>query len=341
MTDETEKIPIKTKLIDSIDLEEIELKDIKGVGPVLVKKLQDAGIESVVEVAACTVQELADLIDCTKPTANNTILAAQELLRNNYYLESKQMTASELLEQRKNAPKLTTGSQELDTLLKGGIETGAITEFYGEFASGKSQVCFTLAVLATRPIEEKGLNGKVLYIDNENTFSEDRLLEICEARGFDPKETLDKIIREQSFSVSDYDLTMKNLGKTLRKHKIKLLIIDGLMSQYRAEFTGRGTLADRQQKINPMLNKLKKLIEVYNVACVVTNQVMSNPDQMFTGDPIKATGGHIVAHATTYRIYLRVVKKINRVATIKDSPKHAFGACLFTVTEAGVTDIKK
>ena len=319
----------------------LELGQVSGLGPVNLKKLQEAGIISVVDLAACSVQELSDRINSTKPTANQMILAAQKLLREHKYLDARIVKASELLEERQSSPRLTTGSKELDNLLKGGIETGAITEFYGEFGSGKTQVCFTLSVMATQPADKGGFDGTVLYIDTENTFKNQRIKEICEHREIDPTFVLDRILVSRVFGVSDFDLTMKDLENIIIKHGIKLIVIDGIMSQFRAEFTGRGTLAERQQSINPILNKLKKLSEVHKIAVIVTNQVMSNPDGMFTGEVVRATGGHILSHGTTYRIYLRKIKKVNRVARIVDSPYHALSECIFTVSEAGVTDIEK
>ena len=118
---------------------------------------------------------------------------------------------------------------------------------------------------------------------------------------------------------------------------IKLLVIDSLTAHFRAEFAGRGQLADRQQKLNRYLHDLMKLAEQHNIAVYVTNQVMSNPAQMF-GDPTVAIGGNIVGHASTYRIYLRRGKKGSRVAKMIDSPNLPENEIVFFVTPEGVRD---
>ncbi|MGA8085182.1 MAG: DNA repair and recombination protein RadA, partial [Candidatus Nitrosopolaris sp.] len=91
---------------------------------------------------------------------------------------------------------------------------------------------------------------------------------------------------------------------------------------------GRGTLADRQQRLNGMLHKIIRLAEIFNIAVVITNQVQSSPDTFF-GDPTKAAGGNIVAHSSTYRIYLRKSGE-NRVAKMMDSPYHPYSDTRFT-----------
>ncbi len=119
--------------------------------------------------------------------------------------------------------------------------------------------------------------------------------------------------------------------------KVKLVIVDSLTAHFRAEFIGRGTLAERQQKLNKHMHQLLKVADSYNIAVYVTNQVMAKPD-MFFGDPTQAIGGHVVAHASTFRIYLRKGKKGSRVAKLIDAPNLADGECIFRVEEHGLED---
>jgi DNA repair protein RadA len=119
---------------------------------------------------------------------------------------------------------------------------------------------------------------------------------------------------------------------------VKLIVIDSLTAHFRAEFVGRGTLADRQQKINKHMHALLKLADTHNVCVYVTNQVMAKPDQFF-GDPTQAIGGHIVGHASTFRIYLRKGKKGSRVAKLVDSPNLPETEVAFYITEQGIKDI--
>jgi DNA repair protein RadA len=245
-------------------------------------------------------------------------------------------TAEEILEKRKNLLRCTTGSSKLDSFLKGGIETQAITEIAGEFGSGKSQLCYTLCVTANISIHKEGLGGNVIFIDTENTFRPERIHQIAENSGInDPEQILRKIYFCKIFNSGHLELRIQNLGKSIQEYKAKLVIVDSIISLHRAEFTGRGTLADRQQWLNLMLHKLIRLAEVYNVAIVVTNQVQSQPDNFLgrSGDAIRATGGNIMGHASTYRILLRKAGR-DRIAIMIESPCHAYDQTRFTITEA-------
>lgn len=232
--------------------------------------------------------------------------------------------------------KCTTGSQNLNDLLQGGIETQALTEFYGEFGSGKSQICHTLCVTSQLPVEEGGLGGNALYIDTEGTFRPERLQQIAEGRGLDSGQVLNNIIFSKVYNSSHLELITKSLGKYIEKHSVKLLIIDSIISLHRAEYIGRGTLADRQQKLNGIVHRLLRLAEIHNIAIVITNQVQSTPDAFF-GDPTKPAGGHVIGHSSTYRIYLKKSGQ-ERTATMVDSPSHPYGQTRFILTENGVAD---
>src|SRR6185503_19745385 len=225
----------------------------------------------------------------------------------------------------------------LDELLLGGIETQAITEFYGEFGSGKSQICHTLCVTAQQPVEEAGLGGGVILIDTEGTFRPERIDQIARARGLDSEEILKNVHIAKAYNSSHLELLVKDLGKFIEQFKAKLVIVDSIISLHRAEFAGRGTLADRQQKLNALLHRLVRIAEIYSIAIVITNQVQSTPDTFF-GDPTKPAGGNVVGHASTYRVYLRKAGT-DRIAKMIDSPYHPYGDTRFTVNEKGVDDI--
>ncbi|HKX80893.1 MAG TPA: DNA repair and recombination protein RadA, partial [Nitrososphaera sp.] len=224
----------------------------------------------------------------------------------------------------------------LDELLLGGIETQAITEFYGEFGSGKSQICHTLCVTAQQPPEEGGLGGNIILIDTEGTFRPERVDQIARARGLNSDETLKRIAICKAYNSSHLELIIKSMGKYIDDFKAKMIIIDSIISLHRAEFAGRGTLADRQQRLNGIMHKLVRIAEIYNVAVIVTNQVQSTPDTFF-GDPTKPAGGNVIGHASTYRIYLRKAGN-DRIAKIIDSPYHPYDDIRFTVNEKGIDD---
>jgi DNA repair protein RadA len=316
----------------------LEIQDVEGIGPTTERKLTDAAVTSVMDLAVCSVDQLAVDINSSKDSAAAFIMAAQKLLRESNVLEKEFVTADFVLEKRKSMLRCSTGSKSLDELLLGGVETQAVTEFYGEFGSGKSQICHTLCAMASRPLSENGLDGGVIYIDTEGTFRPERLQQIAESRGFVPLEVLKNTVLCKVYNSSHLELIMKNLGGYISNFNAKLIIVDSIISLHRAEFTGRGTLADRQQKLNSILHKLVRVAEIFNIAVVITNQVQTSPDSFF-GDPTKATGGNVIGHTSTYRIYLRKSGE-NRIAKIIDSPYHPYSDTRFTINNRGVDDLE-
>ena len=317
---------------------DLDLQDVEGIGPTTAKKLKEAGITSVMELAVTTVEQLAVDINSSKDSAAAFIMAAQRLLRESNVLDKEFVTADFVLEKRKSMLRCSTGSRSLDELLLGGIETQAVTEFYGEFGSGKSQICHTLCAMASRPLSEKGLDGGVIYVDTEGTFRPERLQQIAESRGFVSSEVLKNTVVCKVYNSSHLELIIRDLGGYLNKFKAKLVVIDSIISLHRAEFSGRGTLADRQQRLNSILHKLVRVAEIFNIAVVITNQVISSPDTFF-GDPTKAAGGNVLGHTSTYRIYLRKSGE-NRIAKMIDSPYHPYSDTRFTINQKGIDDLE-
>jgi DNA repair protein RadA len=251
-------------------------------------------------------------------------------------------TGKDVFEQRKGVRKLRTRVPELDDLLGGGFETQAITEMYGEFGSGKSQIVHQMAVNVQLPEEEGGLSGSAIYIDTENTFRPERIEQMVIGLGLDadPSEFLEHIHVARAHT-SDHQVLMLDTAREraaeLRESDlpVRLFIIDSLTSHFRAEYAGRGTLAARQQKLNRHLHDLFKLADDNNAVGLVTNQVLSNP-AVFFGDPTKPIGGNIVGHTATFRIYLRKSKGGKRIARLVDSPNLPEGEAPFMVEEAGL-----
>jgi DNA repair protein RadA len=320
---------------DEVD-EELDVTTIAGVGAVTKQKLNDAGIFTILDLATAGPAEIADATDwdITKSVEVNN--KARKRLVELGRLEPDFVSASDLLTRRRNITRISTGSKNIDELLGGGIETWAITEFYGEFGAGKTQICHTLCCMVQQPIPDGGLDGGVVYIDTEGTFRPERVSEIAQARGYNPEEVLSRIMVARAYNSAHQELIVKDLGKMIEKHKIKLVIVDSAVAHYRAEFLGRGTLAERQQRLNRFMHNLLRTAEVYNIAVVMTNQVQSAPDSFF-GDPTRATGGHVVAHTSTYRIYLRKAGK-NRIARMIDSPYHPERDAVFMLDERGIDD---
>ena len=315
---------------------EIDIADLPGVGPATRAKLESGGITTILDLAASTTNELVDSLNLTEETAHNLIFEAQKLLKEKGYLEKDLVSANELFARRAKMLRCTTFSQNLDDLLMGGIETQAVTEFYGEFGSGKTQICHTLCISSQLPVDQNGLNGSALYIDTESTFRPERAAQIAKARGLDVESVLKNIHVAKIYNASHLELIVRAMGGLIQQNNIKLVIIDSIISLHRAEFLGRGTLSERQQKLNAIMHRLKRVSEFYNVAVIITNQVQSSPDTFF-GDPTKAAGGNIIGHASTYRVYLRKAGQ-ERKAIMIDSPMHPYGDTNFVVTEGGIAD---
>lgn len=308
-----------------------ELEDLPGIGEATAEKLRSAGFDSFSAIAAANPHDLAELVGMSVEAAKKAIEASKEAI--DVGIES----GDQVYERRKVIGRITTGSKALDELLGGGIETQAITEAYARFSSGKSQLAFQLAVNVQKPPSEGGLEGGVLFIDTEHTFRPERIAQIAQAAGIDPIKVLKNIyvVRAEN---SDHQMVIVDKAADLIKEKnIKLIIVDSLTSHFRSDYMGRGALGERQQKLNKHVHDLQRLADEYNLAVYVTNQVMDDPGMMF-GDPTKPIGGHVLAHASTYRIYLRKGKDEKRIARLVDSPNLPEGECVFKVTKNGISD---
>ena len=316
--------------------EELELDTLPGVGPATKQKLNDAGILTILDLATSAPADIAEAVDIDIAKAVELNNKARKKLVEMGRLEPDFINAADLLAKRKAIDRISTGSKNLDELLGGGVETWAMTEFYGEFGSGKSQICHTLCVMVQGQHGQGGLDAGAVYIDTEGTFRPERIAEIAEARQVDPEEILRKITVARAYNSAHQELIVKDLGKIIEANKIKLVILDSAVAHYRAEFLGRGTLAERQQRLNRFMHQLLRTAEIYNIAVVCTNQVQSAPDTFF-GDPTRPTGGNVVAHTSTYRIYLRKAAK-NRIARMVDSPYHPERDAVFLLNERGVDD---
>jgi DNA repair protein RadA len=311
---------------------ENEIENLPGVGPATAQKLRDAGYRDLMSIAVCTPAELAAAIDVGEATAIKIISAAKKEADVGGFL-----TGMEILERRKEVGKLTTCSKNLDALLGGGIETQAITEFFGEFGSGKTQIVHQLAVSVQLPADEGGLEGHAIFIDTENTFRPERVVQMAEGLGLEPEEVLSRIHVARAFNSHHQMLLVEKAREVAEQHSVRLLIVDSLTAHFRAEFMGRGALAERQQKLNKHMHDLQRFADVHNAVVAVTNQVQAKPD-MFFGDPTRPIGGHIVGHTATFRIYLRKSKGGRRIARLIDSPNLPEAEAVITISEEGIRD---
>jgi DNA repair protein RadA len=275
--------------------------------------------------------ELAEAGDFGVEAAKKAIAVAQEAVETGYE------TADQIFERRKQIKRITTGSKNLDDLIGGGVESQAITEAFGKFSSGKTQVGFQLAVNAQKALATDDVPAKVLFIDTESTFRPERIVQIAEAQGLDPQEVLKNILVAKAENSDHQLILVEKAGNVIEKENIKLIIVDSLTSHFRADYAGRGALSERQQKLNKHIHTLQRYADKYNIAIYVTNQVMDNPGILF-GDPTMPIGGHILAHAATFRLYLRKSKEEKRIARLVDSPNMPEGETVFKVTKGGIID---
>ena len=309
--------------------DQVELEDIKGVGAKTAEKLRDSGYEELMSIATMSSGELGEVADLGDKKAQSIITSARQELDIGFE------SGKERYDQREKMQRIKTGCEEFDEILGGGVETQAITEVYGEYGSAKTQIAHQLATNVQLPEEEGGLGKGAVYVDTEDTFIPQRIEQMAEANDQDPEEVLDNIHVARAFN-SDHQMLLADQAQEIcQNNDIGLVVVDSLTAQFRSDYVGRGELAQRQQKLNKHMNVLLRLANAHNIAVLVTNQVMSNPDQMF-GDPTKAIGGHIVAHNSAVRLYLRKSKKDKRIARLVDSPYMPEGEAVFKVADRGI-----
>jgi DNA repair protein RadA len=307
-----------------------DIEKMPGVGAATAEKLSIGGYDSLLSIAVATPGEIVESSGVTELAARKMIQYARDKLEMGF------VSAVDVLEKRKGISKINSGSSALDTLMGGGFETGAITEGYGQYGAGKSQLAHCLAVNCIR----QNPDANVVFIDTESTFRPERIVDMAKAQGLEPEQVLKQIKVARAFN-SDHQMLLAEKVEDIIKNQglnVKLVVVDSLTAHFRAEFIGRGTLAERQQKLNKHMHTLMRLAEMHNLCVYVTNQVMSKPDTFF-GDPTEAIGGHIVGHASTYRIYLRRGKKGSRVGKLVDSPSLPEGEATFIIDETGIKDL--
>ncbi|MFH2027863.1 MAG: DNA repair and recombination protein RadA [Nanoarchaeota archaeon] len=309
---------------------EMSITDLPGVGAATAEKLSAVGYGDLMAIAVATPGELVESAGVNDSTAKKIIAAARASMKMGFE------SGEDFLKRRQLVNRISTGSESFNALLGGGVETGSITEFYSAYGGGKTQLAHIMAVNAQKDIDD----AVVVFIDTESTFRPERIIQIANGAGMDPTKVLKNIKVARAYN-SDHQMLLAEKVEDLIKKQglnVKLVIVDSLTAHFRAEFVGRGTLADRQQKLNKHMHILSRLAGTHNLSVYVTNQVMARPD-VFFGDPTEAIGGHIVAHNSQTRVYLRKGKKGSRVAKLVDSPNLPDGEANFFVTETGLKDV--
>ena len=333
------EIQLEDKEFNEINENENDLKDcfeavkkLPGVGEATLNKLIKAGFNSLESIAYTPPSIIKEESGLGDKTAEKLIKASMAQLGIGF------KSADAIWEHRKNIARITTGSQELDDSLGGGVETGSVIEFFGEFRTGKTQIMHQLCVNVQLPKEKGGLEGRALYIDTEGTFRPERIIQMAEGLDLDYTKVLKNIVFGRAYNSDHQIVLIKEAANIIKEKNIKLIVIDSLIGHFRSEYIGRGTLANRQQTINSHLHDLLRLCDIYNdLAIVLTNQVQAKPD-VFYGNPLQAAGGNVVAHGSTIRVYLRKGKGEQRIAKIIDAPHLPEGEAVFSITESGISD---
>ncbi|KAM7394939.1 hypothetical protein PAMA_006602 [Pampus argenteus] len=274
-----------------------------GISASDIKKLEDAGFHTIEAVAYAPKKELLNIKGISEAKADKILTEAAKLVPMGF------TTATEFHQRRAEIIQISTGSKELDKLLQGGIETGSITEMFGEFRTGKTQLCHTLAVTCQLPIDQGGGEGKAMY-------------------GLVGSDVLDNVAYARAFNTD---------------HQTQLLYqASAMMAESRTDYSGRGELSARQGHLGRFLRMLLRLADEFGVAVVISNQVVAQVDgaAMFSADPKKPIGGNILAHASTTRLYLRKGRGETRICKIYDSPCLPEAEAMFAINADGVGDAK-
>ena len=324
--------PERQTAIPDLDL---GIDQLDGVGAVTAKKLTDFGVTSLLDVCIRGGREVSEITGVTKSKADSWVFNAQKILEDNDLIRKSDMSVVDLMEYQANYPTLETKCTAVDELLGGGMKPECTYEVYGEYGSGKTQFCNTLTSQAIKEGEN------VVWIDCEDTFRPTRILEIMKAREYvESKEDMERALNQITYfytpNTEQLMGTINALSKTMDEKRPRLVVIDGAIGQFREEYLGRGTLADRQNQIARLMTHLKNISYYYKTTVLYTNQVQTDPSVMF-GDPVKPIGGNVVGHAATYRLYFKKSGK-KRIARMVDSPEHPQADAEFLLTAKGIED---
>lgn len=305
-----------------------------GISAADLKKLAEAGFTTAESIAFATKKQLIDVKGISEPKADKIMAAAAQIVPMGF------CSATQYHEQRKDLVYLTTGATELDKLLGGGIETGSVTEIFGEFRTGKTQLCHTLAVTCQLPIERGGAAGRCLWIDTENTFRTERIVPIAERFGLDSNDVMDNIAWARAYNTDHQMQLLTMAAAMMSESRYALLIVDSSTNLYRTDYSGRGELSARQMHLGQFLRNLQRLADEFGIAVVITNQVVAQVDgaSMFVSDPKKPIGGNIMAHASQTRLYLKKGRGETRICKIYDSPSLPEAEAMFAISNGGIVD---
>jgi DNA repair protein RAD51 len=318
---------------NQIEFHPIDMLQEGGINSSDIKKLIEAGYNSLESLSYNPKKNLVLIKGLSEAKIDKIIKVVEDILK--YGIKP----SSYALEERKKLVRITSGSKELDTLLGGGFESNSITELFGEFRTGKTQICHTLCVTCQLPRNEGGGEGKAIYIDTEGTFRPEKLAPIAERFGLDPKQVIENVFYARAYNSDHQNRLLLQVCALMCEQKFSLLIVDSATALYRTDYTGRGELSNRQMSLAKFLRNLQKIADEHKIVVVITNQVVATVDgNAFGGNDKKPIGGHIMAHACQTRLYLKKGLKQNRICKIYDSPSLPESEATYSITDKGIDD---
>jgi len=318
---------------NQIEFHPIDMLQEGGINSSDIKKLIEAGYNSLESLSYNPKKNLVLIKGLSEAKIDKIIKVVEDILK--YGIKP----SSYALEERKKLVRITSGSKELDTLLGGGFESNSITELFGEFRTGKTQICHTLCVTCQLPRNEGGGEGKAIYIDTEGTFRPEKLAPIAERFGLDPKQVIENVFYARAYNSDHQNRLLLQVCALMCEQKFSLLIVDSATALYRTDYTGRGELSNRQMSLAKFLRNLQKIADEHKIVVVITNQVVATVDgNAFGGNDKKPIGGHIMAHACQTRLYLKKGLKQNRICKIYDSPSLPESEATYSITDRGTDD---
>ena len=331
--DQEEAINQSQENENELEYHPIDLLQDNGINQADIKKLMEAGFNSLESVSYIAKKNLVTIKGLSEGKVDKIIKAVDEIL------QYKIQPSSIALKERKKLVRITSGSKELDTLLGGGFESDSITEIFGEFRTGKTQICHTLCITCQLPKSDGGGEGKAIYIDTEGTFRPEKLIPIAERFGLDPKEAIENVFYARAYNSDHQNRLLLQVCALMSEQRFSLLIVDSATALYRTDYNGRGELSTRQMSLAKFLRNLQRIADEHKIVVVITNQVVATVDgNGFGGNDKKPIGGHIMAHACQTRLYLKKGLKQNRICKIYDSPSLPESETTYSITERGIDD---
>ena len=311
----------------------IDILQDHGINNGDIKKLIDAGYNSLESIAYTPKKNILVIKGLSDAKVEKIVKVIYDILKLGI------QPCAKALEERKRITRITSGSKQLDSILGGGFEANSITELFGEFRTGKTQICHTLCVTCQLPKSDGGGEGKAIYIDTEGTFRPEKLAPIAERFGLDPKEVIENVFYARAYNSDHQNRLLLQVCGLMCEHKFSLLIVDSATALYRTDYSGRGELSTRQMNLAKFLRNLQKIADEHKVVVVITNQVVATVDSnAFGGNDKKPIGGHIMAHACQTRLYLKKGLKQNRICKIYDSPSLPEDEATYAITDRGIDD---